>query len=88
MRRQMLPARSGKGKRAAILDPLQLCATGAIEGGQKALGKRGQARSRCQEVCYTANCGTVQLFGVLPTAARSAAEAVGRALERGWILIA
>ena len=32
---------------------------------------------------YTANCGTVQLFGVLPTAAQSAAEAVGRALERG-----
>ena len=36
-------------------------------------------------VGYTAKCGTVQQFGVLPTAARSAAEAVRRAFWRGAI---
>ena len=83
LRRQMLPASSEKRNSAAIHDKLQLCATGAIKSSQKVLGRRGQARLRCAEVGYTANCGAVQLFGVLPTAARSAAEAVGRAFGRG-----
>ena len=83
LRRQMLPACSEKRESSAIHDKLQLCATGVIEGGQKVPGKGGRARSRYKEVGYTANCGTVQLFGMLPTAARSAAEAVGRAFGRG-----
>ena len=71
-------------KRNVATNPLELrsCAAGAKQGDQVSSGMREVAGTRRELTCYTVVLGHVHCLGRVPTAARSAAEAVSRAFGR------
>ena len=77
---QQSSARERKG--AASRPDLCSCAAEAKQGDQVASGRRVVAFARSELTCYTVLLGHLHRLGRIPTAARSAAEAVSRAFAR------
>mgnify|MGYP001176536919 FL=1 len=77
---QQSSARERKG--AASRPDLCSCAAEAKQGDQVASGMRVVALARSELTCYTVLLGHLHRLERIPTAARSAAEAVSRAFGR------
>ena len=74
---------SAQGRKGAASRPdLCSCAAEAKQGDQIASGMRVVALTRSELTCYTVLLGHLHRLGRIPTAARSAAEAVSRAFGR------